>query len=104
MLLAAVFYSLFLFDIFGDDVGWLGAFWAPLTLTLVSVTLYVFYHCSIRKSTGIGDKAVLSSPEISSKIDGVRAVKEEYEEEKLDSSGQKSTFEVDMTLSPFASV
>jgi hypothetical protein len=41
VLLAAVFYSLFLFDIFGDKVGWEGALWAPLSLVLLAVVIFV---------------------------------------------------------------
>jgi hypothetical protein len=47
VLLAAVFYSLFLFDIIGDDMGWRGALWAPLTLTFTALVVYLLYCCNI---------------------------------------------------------
>ena len=47
VLLAAVFYSLFLFDIIGDNMGWRGALWAPITLTMIALTLYLLYGCNV---------------------------------------------------------
>eukprot|EP01034_Spumella_vulgaris_P035570 gene35570-43857_t len=40
-LLAPLFYSLFLFDIIGDEVGWKAAIWAPLTLICIAIAAYV---------------------------------------------------------------
>jgi hypothetical protein len=47
VLLAAVFYSLFLFDIIGDVTGWRGALWAPLTMSFTALFVYIVFDCDV---------------------------------------------------------
>eukprot|EP01034_Spumella_vulgaris_P023395 gene23395-29611_t len=53
--LAAVFYSLFLFDIIGDDVGWRRALWAPVAMSCVPVLFYFVVYlrkqCALSSAT-----------------------------------------------------
>jgi hypothetical protein len=45
VLLAAVFYSLFLFDIIGDETGWWNAIWAPASLSAATTVVYLLFIC-----------------------------------------------------------
>ena len=72
--LQCVFFSLFVFDIIGDEVGGLSAIWAPLLLLCFPGTIFfwfiirslaflhrILYNCSMSVHSFIKEKAILGT-------------------------------------------
>jgi hypothetical protein len=90
VLLAAVFYSLFLFDIIGDESGWRKAIWAPASLSAATTVVYLLFICfELYSRRGGASNSVLHSVKTPAGADDAAF------------SRSSSTIEMERVSSPF---